>query len=161
MPIAAIANIWLVYPLAFLLTTISIFFRPARIAILPRIVREDELLTANSALWIGETFADVIGFPLAGLFVAVVADAACRSRSGSRRDVPRLGTAAQHDVPRPSSPEAARRVPDPTADAAGFRERAPAGWRFLRNEPVLLANTLLAVVAQLTVGVLIGQTACR
>ena len=63
MPIAATANIWLVYPLAFLLTSISIFFRPARIAILPRLVREDELLTANSALWIGDTLADVSGFP--------------------------------------------------------------------------------------------------
>jgi len=75
MPIAATANIWLVYPLVFLLTTISIFFRPARVAILPRLVRDDELLTANSALWVGETIADVIGFPLAGLFVALVADA--------------------------------------------------------------------------------------
>ncbi len=43
--------------------------------------------------------------------------------------------------------------------ARGFRNELVAGWRFLRNEPVLLANTLQAVVAQLTVGVLIGQTA--
>ena len=55
--------------MVFLLTTISIFFRPARVAILPRIVKEDELVTANSALWVGETMADVIGYPLAGLFV--------------------------------------------------------------------------------------------
>jgi MFS family permease len=34
-----------------------------------------------------------------------------------------------------------------------------AGWRFLRNDRVLLANTLQALVAQLTIGVLIGQTA--
>ena len=33
-----------------------------------------------------------------------------------------------------------------------------AGWRFLRHEPVLLANTLQATVAQLTVGVMIGLT---
>ena len=37
--------------------------------------------------------------------------------------------------------------------------RSVAGWRFLRNERVLLANTLQALVAQLTIGVLIGQTA--
>ncbi|MEJ7696542.1 MAG: hypothetical protein WKF78_07985 [Candidatus Limnocylindrales bacterium] len=53
----------------FLITSISIFFRPARVAILPRLVEEDELLTANSAMWVGETMADVIGYPLAGLFV--------------------------------------------------------------------------------------------
>ena len=63
-------NILLVYPLVFLITSISIFFRPARVAVLPRIVREDELLTANSAMWVGETFADIIGYPLAGIFVA-------------------------------------------------------------------------------------------
>ena len=70
LPVAAVTNLLLVYPLIFLITTISVFFRPARVAILPRIVREDELLTANSALWIGETVADIIGYPLAGLFVA-------------------------------------------------------------------------------------------
>jgi hypothetical protein len=73
-PIAATVNIWLAYPLVFVVTTISIFFRPARVAILPRIVREDELLTGNSALWVGETIVDVIGFPLAGLFVALLAN---------------------------------------------------------------------------------------
>ena len=55
----------------FVVTSISIFFRPARVAALPRIVNEDELLTANSAMWIGETFADVIGYPLAAVFVGV------------------------------------------------------------------------------------------
>ena len=38
LPIAAVTNIILVYPLIFLVTTISVFFRPARVAILPRIV---------------------------------------------------------------------------------------------------------------------------
>jgi MFS family permease len=33
-----------------------------------------------------------------------------------------------------------------------------AGWRFLRGEPVLLANTIQAAVAQLTVGVLLALT---
>ncbi len=69
-PIAAVINILLVYPLVFLITAVSIFFRPARTAVIPRIVKQDELLTANSATWISETLADVIGYPLAGLFVA-------------------------------------------------------------------------------------------
>ena len=46
-----------------------------RVAILPQIVRQDELLTANSALWVGETLADVIGYPLAGLFVVALGSA--------------------------------------------------------------------------------------
>ena len=36
LPVAAITNIVLVYPLIFLVTSISVFFRPARVAILPR-----------------------------------------------------------------------------------------------------------------------------
>ena len=74
-PIAAVTNIVLVYPLVFLVTTISIFFRPARVAILPRIVPEEDLLSANSALWVGETIADVVGYPLAGIFVALLGSA--------------------------------------------------------------------------------------
>ena len=42
----------------FLITTVSIFFRPARAAILPQIVEERDLLTANSALWVCEALAD-------------------------------------------------------------------------------------------------------
>src|SRR4029078_5942882 len=68
-PIVAVTNIYLAYPFVFLVTSVSIFFRPARISLLPRLVRQDELLTANSALWAGETFADIIRDPLAGLLV--------------------------------------------------------------------------------------------
>ncbi|HSL75501.1 MAG TPA: MFS transporter [Candidatus Limnocylindrales bacterium] len=159
MPIAASINIWLVYPLAFMLTTISIFFRPARVAILPRLVREDELLTANSALWIGETMADVIGFPLAGLFVALVADA--RSIAFWFDGATYLASALLLStlIPRPVQTEAPTGATASDEQTEGFRGELVAGWRFLRNEPVLLANTLQAVVAQLTVGVLIGQTA--
>ena len=75
LPVAAVTNILLVYPLIFLVTTISVFFRPARVAILPRIVPEEDLLSANSAMWVGETIADVVGYPLAGVFVALLGTA--------------------------------------------------------------------------------------
>jgi MFS family permease len=162
-PIVATINVLLVYPLVFLVTTISIFFRPARVAILPRIVREDELLTANSALWVGETIADVIGYPLAGLFVAVLAnalqvafwlDAATYAASALLLSTiaTRVATrgAAVHDGTSSTVPE--------TDEATGFVAELKAGWHFLRNDRVLLANTLQATVAQLTVGVLIGLT---
>jgi MFS family permease len=167
-PIAVVTNIVIVYPLVFVLTTISVFFRPARIAILPRIVREDELLTANSALWVGETLGDVIGWPLAGLFVGFLGaslpiafwlDAATYGGSALL-----LSTIVVHAVSRvgPTSPLGASVVDAAAAaelQAKGFRNELRAGWRFLRNEPVLLANTLQATIAQLTVGVLIGLTA--
>ncbi|HSK52687.1 MAG TPA: MFS transporter, partial [Clostridia bacterium] len=74
-PIAVEIHVVLVYPLVFVVTTISIFFRPARVAILPRIVDEEDLLTANSALWVAETSADVIGYPMAAVFVAALGTA--------------------------------------------------------------------------------------
>jgi MFS family permease len=158
MPIAATANIWLVYPLVFVLTTISIFFRPARVAILPRLVRDDELLTANSALWVGETIADVIGFPLAGLFVALVADAVSIAFWFDGATYLASALLLSTLIPRPVQTEAPTGAT--AADGGGrFRDELVAGWRFLRNERVLLANTLQALVAQLTIGVLIGQTA--
>ena len=72
-PVAVLINVWLAYPLVFLITTVSIFFRPARVTILPRLVPDQDLLSANSAMWVGETLADVVNYPIAGLFVVFLA----------------------------------------------------------------------------------------
>jgi MFS family permease len=179
-PLAIVANILFVYPLVFLLTTISVFFRPARVAILPQIVRPDELLTANSALWIGETLADVVGFPLAGLFVVALGpalpiafwlDGATYAASAlllGTLVVRRLDRdAAAIDPGTSVEPVTTSDADTPAADAnddkvddipPGFFGELKAGWRFLRGEPVLLANTIQAAVAQLTVGVLLALT---
>ena len=158
LPIAIVTNVLLAYPLVFLMTTISVFFRPARVAILPRLVRGDELLTANSAMWVGETLGDVIGWPLAGLFLVILGpalpvafwlDAVTYGASALL-----LSTIAVRALDRST------KSADSTGDeATGLVNELKAGWRFLRNEPVLLANTIQATFAQLTVGVLIGLTA--
>jgi len=152
-PIAAVTNILVVYPLVFLVTSISIFFRPARVAALPRIVREDELVTANSAMWIGETIADVIGYPLAAIFVGFLGaalplafwfDAATYAASAALIAtivVPPLSNADMPDSERPTV----------IADLK-------AGYRFLRHETVLLANTLQATIGQFTIGALTALT---
>jgi len=153
LPIAAVTNILLVYPLIFLVTSISIFFRPARIAVIPRIVPERDLLSANSALWVGETIADVVGYPLAGLFVALLGtavplafwvDAATYLASAAL-----LATIAIPRVARPATDEG--RQP-------GFSDELKAGWRFLRTETVLLANTLQGTVGQFALGLSIALT---
>lgn len=168
-PMAIVTNVILVYPFVFLLTTISIFFRPARVAILPRIVRDDELITANSALWVGETMADVIGFPLAGLFVVAIGtalpvafwlDAATyiasavllsglivRRPSGASASAEPVAAAAA-EATAPGTPAFE------TGVGEGFFAEMRAGYRFLRSERTLFANTVQASIAQLTVGVL-------
>jgi len=154
-PVAAATNILLVYPLVFGLTTVTIFFRPARTAVIPRIVAPDELVTANSAMWVGETLADVVGYPVAGLFVAFLGsalalafwiDAATYLASAvliATMVIPRVVRAAGAAV---------------GAGLHGVMADLRVGWRFLRGDAVLLANTLQGAVAQVSVGATIALT---
>lgn len=152
-PVAAVINLALVYPLVFAVTSVSIFFRPARTAVLPRLVRQDDLLTANSAIWLGETFADVIGYPLAAGFVVALGaslplafwfDAVTYLASAML-----IGSIAVPAVVR-SEPVA--------AGIRGVADDLVAGWRFLRGETVLLANTLQGVAGQFTTGIMLAIT---
>ena len=147
-------NVVLAYPLVFLLTTVSIFFRPARTAVIPRVVREDELVTANSATWMSETLADVVGYPMAGLFVAFLGSAL--PLAFWLDSVSYVASALL--VVAVVIPPVVRGVGfvEPVPGLAGIRDDLAAGWRFLRREPVLLANTLQAVVGQLTIGATIA-----
>ncbi|HEX2755983.1 MAG TPA: MFS transporter, partial [Candidatus Limnocylindrales bacterium] len=188
MPIAAVTNVYLVYPLIFLVTSISIFFRPARVAVLPRIVDEDDLLTANSALWAGETFADIIGYPLAGLFVGFLGaalplafwiDAATYGASAiliASIAIPTVQRTRHSAMVQPVAAVAARPIEagsenddpgaraghDETAEAPSGRRSVLAdmreGYDFLRHEPVLFANTIQAAFAQFAIGALTALT---
>jgi MFS family permease len=105
-------------------------------------------------MWVGETIADVIGYPLAAIFVGFLGpalplafwiDAATYGASAA--------LIASIYVPplRTSSTPTGEERPTVLADMR-------AGYRFLRGETVLLANTLQAAVAQLTIGVLTALT---
>lgn len=151
LPVAALINIVLVYPLVFLMTTVSIFFRPARVSILPRIVEKDDLIVANSAMWVGESFADIGGYALAGLFVAFLGtslplafwiDSVSYIASAIL-----LATIVVRPRPAPEGGAAA-----PRNIVRELRE----GWAFLRHETVLLGNTLQGVAGQAMIGVILA-----
>ncbi len=168
-PVAILINVWLAYPLVFLVTTVSIFFRPARVAILPRIVEERDLLAANSAMWVGETIGD-LNYAIAGLFLVFLAsslpiafwfDAATYLASAlllMAIVVPPLAhrTAAGSSETSDTGVEAAvggpsgARKPEPSSVIDDLK----AGWAFLRHETVLLANTIQGMVGQLSLGVI-------
>jgi DHA3 family macrolide efflux protein-like MFS transporter len=152
-PIAAAREVWLVFPLVFLVTTVSVFFRPAKAAAVPLMVRREDLMAANSATWTGETLADIAGYPLAGLFVAFLgsslslafwADAATYGISAMLL----LGIA----IPRILKP------PGPLVGSAlrRFGGELRDGWRFLRGAPSLYQNTLVSAVAQVSIGATIA-----
>ncbi len=151
-PIAAIVNVFLVFPLVFAITTVSVFFRPAKDAVLPRIVAEDQLVAANSVRWLGETLADIVGYPLAGLFATFLGaalplafwfDAVTYLASA-------LLVAAIAVPPAPRSEE--------SAAGEGVLAELRAGWRFLRGQQVLLANTIQGVTGQVALGVVLVIT---
>ena len=160
-PLVLMVNVILVYPMVFLVTTVSIFFRPARVAILPRVVEERDLLTANSALWVGETMADIFGYPLAGIFIVALGTAAPLALwvdSATYIASAILLTAiAVRTVTKAEAAEAA----DTEARAAAgggfqFISELRAGWVFLRSEATLLANTIQGAIGQFTIGIVIA-----
>jgi MFS family permease len=148
-PFIADANILLVYPVVFVVTTISLFFRPAKAAILPRIVRREDLTPANGAIWTGETMADIAGYPLAGVFVAFL---------GSELAVAFWVDAVTYVISAILLaglfiPPVAREVAPRVGGAIRlFVEEVRDGWHFLRGEAALFQNTLVSVVAQLSIG---------
>src|SRR5918999_2399001 len=145
-PLAIEVHIGLVYLVSFVIATVTLLFRPARTAVIPAIVPERDLMTANSAATISETAADLVGLPLAGIVVAslsgiigaaFVFDAATYIVSAVllwAMFVPR------QDLER--SPVSARSLWNEMAE----------GWRFLVRQRELFTNTLVTGVAQVAVG---------
>jgi MFS transporter, DHA3 family, macrolide efflux protein len=165
-PLAAVTNLALAYPLVFLVTTVSIFFRPAKGAILPRIVQSDDLVPANSALWVGETFADIGGYLIAGLFVALLGSQLPLAFWVDSVTYIASAVLIASIAVAPVGRAAASAAADAAAGAAKgiggairtFATEIGEGWRFLRGETVLLANTLLAVAAQFMLGIILALT---
>jgi MFS transporter, DHA3 family, macrolide efflux protein len=145
-PAAADINIGLVYAIAFAVSAVSIVFRPAKNAIVPLIVAEDELVTANSATTVTETLADLIGYPVAGLLVATLGGmiAAAFVIDSATYVVSALllwsMAVARSDA-----------VQTPFSIGAIWQEMVD-GWLFLRRQAELFANTLVSTFAQVVVG---------
>lgn len=144
-PAAASLHVSLVFGVVLLVAACSCFFRPARTAALPHVVPEEDLLPANSAIWVADTASDLVGYGLGGLFVAFLGDAL--SLAFWLDSVSYLisgGLVAAVAIPRIAPPET----------RASIRADLIEGWRFLRRETVLFATTLQAAVAEYGLGAL-------
>jgi MFS family permease len=71
-PFAAPLGIWAVYLLAFSSATVSLFFEPSRMALVPSVVEQDELMAANSLDMTTSSIAELLGIGIAGALVAGV-----------------------------------------------------------------------------------------
>jgi MFS family permease len=178
-PVASGLHVGLVVALVFLLAAVSSFFRPARAAALPRVVPEEDLLTANSAMWVADTASDLVGYGLGGLFVAFLGSSlalafwldgasylASAALVAAIAIPPLVRIGAGAGAAAAAGAGAAARAGDTSAGQAVSAESAtgsvPAsliadlrdGWRFLRAETVLFATTVQAAVAEFGIGAL-------
>ncbi|MHA7295199.1 MFS transporter [Arthrobacter sp. HLT1-21] len=64
-------NVFNVYLIAVGLSAASVFFNPAAQSVLPSIVKERDLVAANSGIWTAAVISQVVLAPLAGVVVAV------------------------------------------------------------------------------------------
>ena len=145
-PLAINVHIGLVYAIALAVATVGLLFRPAKTAVVPLIVDEERLVTANSASSVNETLADLLGYPVAAAIVASLAGliGAAFVLDSATYVVSALliwGMA----------------VPRQELNAERFSVRAiwremAEGWRFLTHQAELLANTVVSTVAQLAFG---------
>jgi len=166
-PVASGINVGIVIGLVFVLAAVSSFFRPARAAALPQVVPEEDLLTANSAMWIADTVSDLVGYSLGGLFVAflgsslalafwidgasylasaalvaaIVIPPLVRAGASAGSGAAGEGAAAGTDGAEPPA-------------STSVRAEMAEGWRFLRAETVLLATTIQAAIAEYGMGAL-------
>jgi predicted MFS family arabinose efflux permease len=145
-PIAINVNIGLVYALAFLVTTVSIVFRPAKVAIVPLVVDEKDMVAANSATSVTETLADLIGYPAAGVLVAALG-----SMLGSAFVIDSATYVVSALLLWTMAVARSEHVGEPFSVPAISREMAE-GWRFLRHQAELFSNTVVSTFAQVAVG---------
>jgi MFS transporter, DHA3 family, macrolide efflux protein len=155
-PFAADIALWLVYPIIFLVTTVSLFFRPARSAVLPRIVDEEDLLPANGAMWTGETLADIGGYPIAGLLVAFLGGGSVALAFWLDAATYVISALILAGL---VIPPVVRTMAPRIGGAIGtFVAELRDGWRFLRDSPPLFQNTLISTVGQLSLGATLALT---
>jgi len=145
-PVAAPIDIRLVYVLAFAVATVSILFRPAKNAIVPLVVDEPDLVTANSAISVTETLADLLGYPAAGLLVAAL---------GSIIGAAFVVDSATYVVSALLLWSMATERSDHVTERFSLRaigQEMVEGWLFLRRQAELFSNTLVSTFAQVAVG---------
>jgi MFS family permease len=133
-----------VYALAFLISSVAVFFDPCKLAILPDLVTKAKLMRANSLLATGETLTETVGYALAGFIVYYLARKVVFGIDAATFVVSALALLAM----RYAAP--LREATELTAQNLGREMRE--GLSFLRQHAGLLANTVLVVASIIGIG---------
>lgn len=149
-PFVANIHLWLVYALLLWINTLAIVFRPAKTALLPSVVKPSELNAANSISSVSENTADILGYPLGGILVGVTS-----AWFGSERGLTiafifdglaflvaaLLIMLIRH-----------RDSPRVVQAAVSVWDDVREGIRFVRQNAIVRANTLMMLLGPLTLG---------
>ncbi len=159
-PVVSGWSVGLVVVLVFILAAVSSFFRPARTAALPQVVPDEDLLTANSAMWIADTVSDLVGYGLGGLFVAFLGSSLALAfwLDGASYLASAALVAAVVIPPIVRMPRAALGAAGELAPGTSIQAELQEGWRFLHAETVLFATTIQAAIAEYGLGALTTLT---
>jgi DHA3 family macrolide efflux protein-like MFS transporter len=148
-PFLARVDLLWVYVVAFLLQTVSLFFKPAKDATIPNVVPKGNLTRANSLSSATETTVDVLGYPLAGALVAGLWGMMAGGRGvefAFYLDALTYGFSALMIY----TMSVTRAAPSSSEDASdSLGGSILGGLRFVGSNSVLLVNTAIATVAVL------------
>lgn len=130
--------IWLVYPLLFLETVMWGFFEPARSAVIPTVVGQEQILTANTVSSITWSVNFAIGSGLGGLVAVFLG----REAVFFLNALSFLASALLISSMQLHEPHAAGAPPFHVRELVNFTPMAE-GVRYIRSNPKLLATVLL------------------
>lgn len=136
-----------VYALVFIAGLFSAIFNPARIAIIPQLVRPERLASANSTVAATDRTVEIVGALVAGFLVATIGAAAFYFDAATFAVSAFLLAALRVETPGTHPLKLSRLFRD-AADGVGF----------LAREPVLRVNTYFSLLAQLAFPVVNGLT---
>ena len=127
-------SVWLIYPLLFLETVMVAFFEPARGAVIPNIVAENDVIVANTLSSVTWSFDLAIGSVLGGVVAAWLGRDAVFVLNALSFLVSALLIGRMRFVE--SHADAARRHPE---DQAAGWSSIRAGFRYITHDPKLVA----------------------
>ena len=131
-------TVWLIYPLLFLETVMWGFFEPARGAVIPNVVSEDQIVTANTVSSITWSVSFALGSGIGGLISAMVG----RDAVFMLNALSFLCSALLIGGMRFHEPHAHQASPFRLRELLGFTPIAE-GVRYIRRDRRLLATVLL------------------
>jgi MFS family permease len=139
------APLWSAFALTFVAGIFSAIFSPARVALVPLLVRSDQLGSGNALVFATDRTVEIVGAVVGGLLVAALGNAALY--------VDALTFALSAVL---LSRIRIEELPARAVTAAAIFRDAAVGVAFIRASDVLRANTVFSLIAQLSIPIYNG-----